>query len=116
MCESDWKGGFLGSVFYFFWCLALLYVPRQSDKIGRRNLFLLSRVLESGLFVASLFTHSYWVMVGLLVAFGLAAAGRINVGTVYMTEWMPRKYQTAVHVLNQAGLSVVYITYTVLFW
>ena len=43
MCEPDWKGGFIGSAFYFFWCLSLLYVPRQADKVGRRWLFLSSR-------------------------------------------------------------------------
>ena len=31
MCESDWKGGFLGSAFYFFWCLSLLFVARKAD-------------------------------------------------------------------------------------
>ena len=116
MCEPDWKGGFIGSAFYFFWCLSLLYVPRQADKVGRRWLFLGSRFAECLLFVGTLLTTSYWVMVGLLICFGVAAAGRINVGTVYLTEWLPRKNQTMVHVIHHSGQSLSYILYTLFFW
>lgn len=116
MCEPDWKGGFLGTAFYFFWCLSLLVVARLADRVGRRSPYLTSRVIECGLFVATLLARDYWVMVGLMGAFGLAAAGRINVGTVYLTEWLPRKNQTAVHVIHQSGHSIVYISYTIFFW
>lgn len=116
MCEPDWKGGFIGTAFYFFWCLSLLYVPRQADKVGRRWLFLGSRIAESLLFVGTLLTTSYWFMVALLVCFGVAAAGRINVGTVYLTEWLPRKNQTMVHVIHHSGQSLSYILYTIFFW
>ena len=91
MCESDWKGGFIGTAFYFSWCLALLFVPRYADKVGRKWLFLGSRLVECGLFLGTLITRNYWVMVGLLACLGVAAAGRLNVGTVYLTEWFPRK-------------------------
>ena len=116
MCEPDWKGGFIGTAFYFFWCLSLLYVPRQADKVGRRWLFLGSRLAECCLFVGTLLTTSYWAMVGLLICFGIAAAGRINVGTVYLTEWLPRKNQTMVHVIHHSGQSLSYILYTLFFW
>ena len=116
MCEPDWKGGLLGSAFYFFWCLSLLYVPRQADKVGRRYFFLGSRVAECFLFVGTLLTKNYWVMVALLCGFGVAAAGRINVGTVYLTEWLPKKNQTAVHVIHHSGQSLSYICYTIFFW
>ena len=94
MCEPDWKGGLLGTVFYFSWCLALLIIPRQADKVGRRWLFLPSRVFECFLFTSLLFISNYWVLVALMVGFGIGAAGRINVGMVYLAEWMPRKHQT----------------------
>ena len=103
MCEPDWKGGFMGSTLYFFWCVALLIIPRQADRLGRKWLFLGSRIVESCLFLASLFVTDYWVMIGLLVCFGLCAAGRINVGTVYLTEWLPRKNQTVTHVIHHSG-------------
>lgn len=96
MCEPDWKGGLLGTVFYFSWCLALLIIPRQADKVGRRWLFLPSRFFECFLFAAVLWIRDYWTLVGLMVGFGIGAAGRINVGMVYLAEWMPRKHQTMV--------------------
>jgi len=116
MCEPDWKGGFIGTAFYFFWCLSLLYVPRQADKVGRRWLFLGSRIAECLLFIGTLVTTDYWVMVALLIGFGVAAAGRINVGTVYLTEWLPRKTQTVVHVIHHSGQALSYVLYTLFFW
>ncbi len=91
MCEPDWKGGLLGSTLYLFWCLMLLFVPRLADKYGRRWLFFGSRLCETGVYLAVLFVESYWIMFGLMIALGLCAAGRVNVGTVYVTEWFPRK-------------------------
>ena len=55
-------------------------------------------------------------MVALLIGFGISAAGRINVGTVYLTEWLPRKNQTVVHVIHHSGQSLSYILYTIFFW
>ena len=116
MCEADWKGGALGSTLYFSWCLALMVVPRQADKFGRKWIFMVSRVVECLLFVASLFVTDYWTMVVILAGFGLMAAGRINVGTVYMTEWLPRKNQTQTHVIHHGGQSISYVLYTIFFW
>ena len=116
MCESDWKGGFIGTAFYFSWCLTLLVVPRYADKVGRKWLFLVSRLVECGLFLGTLVTRNYWIMVSLLACLGVAAAGRLNVGTVYMTEWFPRKNQTAVHIVNQSGLTLVLLSYVIFYW
>ena len=91
MCEPSWKPGFLGSVFYLFWSVSLLFVPRLADKYGRKWLYTSSRVIEAFLYIAAMVTSDYWTMVGLMSAMGLAAAGRMNVQAVYMQEWVPRK-------------------------
>jgi len=116
MCEPEWKGGLLGSVLYFFWCVSLLFVPRLADKFGRRWLYLVSRICESLLYIASMFTKDYWVMLGIMSTFGLAAAGRINVSTVYLQEWVPRKYQTTVSVISVMEQSVGTIINVLLMW
>ena len=90
MCEPDWKGSLIGTVFYVSWCLSLLILPHQADKIGRRGIYLCSRLAETLLFVGTMLTTNYWLMAGLLICFGIAAAGRINVGTVFLVEWLPR--------------------------
>ena len=84
MCEPEWKGGLLGSVLYFFWCITLLFVPRLADKFGRRWLYLVSRLCECLLYTASMLTNDYWVMLGIMSTFGFAATGRLNVSAVYL--------------------------------
>ena len=116
MCEAEWKGGFLGSASYFFCGLALLFIPRQADKVGRKWLFLGSRLIECVLFVGTLITSNYWVMVFLVSALGVAAAGRLNVGSVYLSEWCPRKYQTLVHIFSLSGLCTTIASYVLFYW
>ena len=116
MCEADWKGGFIGSAFYFSWCLALLLIPRYADKVGRKWLFLGSHLIECGLFLGTLITQNYWVMVGLVGSMGAAAAGRLNVGSVYLTEWCLRKHQTIVHAFSLTGLSTFLASYVLFYW
>ena len=90
MCEPDWKGSLIGTVFYVSWCLSLLVLPRQADIVGRRPIYLCSRIAEAFLYAGTLLATNYWFMVGLLICFGIAAAGRSSVGTVYLVEWLPR--------------------------
>ena len=116
MCEPDWKAGLLGTVLYIFWCISLLIVPRQADRFGRRYLFLVSRLIETGLYLAVLLVTEYWTMLGLMIALGLCAAGRVNVGTVYVTEWFPRKNHTALHMLFAGEVALGYIGFALYFW
>ena len=80
MCEPEEKGGAIGTAFYFSWCLALLIVPRQADKIGRKWLYLGSRLAECALFFGTLLANDYWLMFVLVASLGVSAAGRLNVG------------------------------------
>ena len=116
MCEPDWKAGLLGTILYIFWCISLLVVPRLADRFGRRWLFLSSRLVETFLYSAVLLINDYWTMIGLMVALGLCAAGRVNVGTVYVTEWFPRKNHTALHILFAGETSIGYIGFALYFW
>ena len=55
-------------------------------------------------------------MVGIAASMGVAAAGRLNVGSVYLTEWCPRKNQTAVHILNLTGMAIIILSYIIFYW
>ena len=99
MCEPNWKASFLGSTFYFCWSVSLLFVPKLADKFGRRWIYLVSRLIETGLYIASMAISDYWGMLGVMSVFGLAASGRLNVQAVYIQEWVPRKNQTLMTVL-----------------
>ena len=86
------------------WCLAwsliLLWVPKLADKIGRKRIFVLSRLLDCVCFGLIISTKSYAVVVAACAGFGLASAGRFNVGNVYLSEWFPTKYQTMIQVVR----------------
>lgn len=116
MCEPDWKAGLLGTVLYIFWCISLLIVPRQADRFGRRWLFLSSRIAETVLYLGVLVVTEYWTMLGLMIALGLCAAGRVNVGTVYVTEWFPRKNHTVLHMCFAGEVAIGYIGFALYFW
>lgn len=76
MCEDEWKGGFLGTAFYFSMCVALLIVPRMADKYGRRWLYLSSRLAECALYLGTMVATNYWLVAVLISLLGVAAAGR----------------------------------------
>ena len=55
-------------------------------------------------------------MVVLVACLGVAAAGRLNVGTVFLTEWCTRKHQTGVHIMNHSGLGLILLSYVLFYW
>jgi len=116
MCAPDWQAGLLGTVMYIAWCVSLLFVPRLADRFGRRFLFLGARLCETALWLAMMLVRDFWVMFGLMICLGLCAAGRVNVGTVYITEWFPRKNQTILHMVFAAEVALGYIGYALYFW
>lgn len=92
MCEPDWKVSLLGSAYALPWFLMLIILPRLADKVGRKWIFLVSRLLESLTLVVVLSTTNYYVMMVALLTVGLCATGRVNVGVVYLNEWFPRRW------------------------
>lgn len=51
-----------------------------------------------------------------MISIGLCAAGRVNVGTVYVTEWFPRKNHTCLHMLFAGEVALGYIGFALYFW
>lgn len=116
MCEPDWKAGLLGTTLYLSWCVSLLIVPRLADKFGRKFLFQTSRAIETCVYLAILLVRDYWAMFAMMIMLGLCAAGRVNVGTVYVTEWFPRKNQTVLHMIFAGEVALGYIGFALYFW
>jgi len=116
MCEPDWKAGLLPTIMYLSWCVSLLIVPRLADKFGRKFLFQGARLAETAIYLAILLVQNYWAMLGLMIGLGLCGAGRVNVGTVYLTEWFPRKNQTALHMVFAGEVALGYIAFALYFW
>ena len=96
MCEPDWKASMLGSCYSLPWFFVLLILPRVADRAGRKWVFTVSRLFETLAFIVVLFAKDYYLMMVCLIIVGLCSAGRLNVGTVYLSEWFPTRWQTAI--------------------
>ena len=71
-CRSPSEVGLLGSVQFGGWVITLLFVPRLSDIIGRKLLFMLGAILMLATYAVILITTQFWVMVAALFVVGLA--------------------------------------------
>ena len=74
------------------WCSTLPWVPRLADLYGRKKLYHLGMFLDLLILVAMFFNTSLDVMIFLGYLFGLVCTLRVNIGFVYMTEFMPKRY------------------------
>jgi len=92
MCEPDWKGAMLGSAGFFGQLLTLPILPLLADKFGRKNFFLGGRVIETILFSVLMYTTNWFVMVGVMLGFGMLATSRLTIGITYLVELFPKKH------------------------
>ena len=91
MCEPSWKASLLGSVFPLGMAATMLFVPPLGDRLGRKRVFLVARILECIMYTLVFFTTNYWVMLIAVTGLGLITPGRFNVGTPYLSECFPVK-------------------------
>ena len=90
-CTPGWKIGMLGSAVFVGWVITLLWVPRLSDRYGRKWVFVVGMWTDCVAFVAMFLTHNINVMIAVIFVFGLCTTIRINIGFVYMMELMPKR-------------------------
>ena len=68
-------------------------MPRFADLYGRKNLFKISQVCDLLLFTAIFFADSLEAFTALMFLIGLVTSLRINVGYIYLIEFIPKKGQ-----------------------
>ena len=86
----------IGASLFVGWCLTLLWIPALADKHGRKPVYFIGMVIDLFLYVGLLVTTKLWVMILIWFLFGMASSIRIQVGYIYLTELMPKHWQTAV--------------------
>ena len=96
MCEPETKATMLGSLFALSQCATLLWLPGLADKFGRRNIFVVTRVIDCLLYTVLLISRDYTITMICLIGLGAATPGRLNVGIPYLNEWFPKRRQTLV--------------------
>ena len=90
-CEPRWKATLLGSIFAMGHVVTLLFIPRLADKFGRKYIYMISRMVDCLCFLLLLVSRSYILTALALAGLGACTAGRLNVGTVFLSEWFPKR-------------------------
>ena len=116
MCEPDWKGAILGSVVILAQLLTLPILPTLADKYGRKIFFISGRIIELLCYSILMFTTSWYVMLGLMIGFGLTSTTRLTIGITYLVELYPKRLQTKILSVFFSESSLTYIICTVYFW
>lgn len=116
MCEPEWKANILGSLFAMGHVSSLLIVPHLADKLGRKWIYTVSRLVDCLCFVALLVSRSYTLSAAALTILGVCTAGRLNVGNVYLSEWFPRRTQTFVLCVRLIEQASIFTLVTLYFW
>ena len=65
----------LGTVFNFAQCFTLLLTPKLADRVGRKWVFNVSRIIECILYTVLMASDSYTVTLIVLAGLGLALPG-----------------------------------------
>ena len=94
MCEPKLKIGLLGTMYFIGWTMTATWLPRFADLYGRKNLFKISQVCDTILFVALFMIDNINAMLAFMFILGLLTSIRINVGYIYMTEFIPKRGQS----------------------
>ena len=116
MCEPDWKGALLGSAAFFGTLLTLPILPPLADKYGRKNIFVAGRIIELILYSILMVTKDWYVMLGVMLGFGMLATTRLTIGITFLVELFPKKHQTSVVSFLFTEWSLIYIMCTLFFW
>ena len=116
MCKDVMKPSLIASAFFLGWALTLIWVPRLGDVYGRKKLFLFGTVSGAFLYTALMFTESLNLTIALSFCFGCLTSIRINIGSVYLLEMMPKSWKTAMGTFWSIIEGSVYVLATLYFW
>lgn len=80
-----------GTVFFIGMLIGAAFFGRLADRIGRRNLLIITVLIDAVFGLASAFAPSFGVLLGLRFMTGLAVGGTLPVDYAMMAEFLPAK-------------------------
>jgi len=92
-CVSSNIIGSIGSAFFVGFAISCSFVPRLADNFGRKKPFFISLLIQLIAYILMFVSRSIYFTIFLFLVVGLASGGRIVVGTMYLNEFIPNKYQ-----------------------
>lgn len=100
----------MGSAFFIGWLIGLFFIPMLADKHGRRKIFVIGLMLAVVNYIGVIFTTNLTVMTCLFAMNGFIMSIRESLGYVYMMEFIPIKYKSAV------GTIQICVENTIVLW
>ena len=94
--KSTFQIGLIGSVYLLGWALGCLFVPRMGDIYGRRWPYLISMGISLLVYLALILSTNINLTTVMFLLLGLTTPAKSNVCYIYLLEFIPKKWQTAV--------------------
>ena len=91
ICMPEWQTHFMGTAFFVGWCSTLLWLPRLSDKHGRKMIFAYGMIAQTICMVFLMITKSVYAVLITIFALGALTTIRINIGFLWLMELLPKK-------------------------
>ena len=91
MCTDKAQVSSIASAFFIGNAFTVLWLPRLSDKSGRKLFYGGGVIFDFILFSAIFFINNIYAMIGLMFCFGASNVLRTQIGWVYMMELSPKK-------------------------
>ena len=89
MCEDQSKVNFLSTLFFIGNAVTVLWLPRFSDKSGRKYFFGAGVVFDFFLYSSIFLIRNLNIMMMVMFLFGASNVMRTQIGWVYMMEFNP---------------------------
>jgi MFS family permease len=91
ICRPGWQVGLLGSVLFAGWCSTLLWMPKLSERLGRKTMFAYALAVNVVLYSVIQFTSSFISLMVSLFLIGFFNSAKLGVGWPYLIELVPIK-------------------------
>ena len=96
MCWPKAKIGLVCSMFWFGWCLTLLWMPRLGDIYGRKWIIAYNNLLCLFFYLGVMFAPNIYFLGAIMFLWGFFNSIRTNVNFLYMIELMPSNKQNMI--------------------
>ena len=91
-------------------------MPKLGDIYGRKPVFSVSAVLNATLYTVLMVTESLTVLTVVSFMFGMISSLRVNIGYVYLIEFMPKSWQSTMGSVWSVIEGSIYVMATLSFW
>ena len=116
MCAESWKVNFLGAAYLIGSAVTVLWIPRLSDKSGRKWFYGAGVMIDFALFSAIFLVDNLDIMIGIMFCFGATNVLRTQIGLVYMMEFNPKNLQIVIGSLWGISRAFIKSFSTIYFW